>query len=100
MPGILCKLEDSIKKQKADIIIFNYYRCYRSGKSELNKPLYTNGQVFEGKGKQKLYKELITGDQLNALWQKCIRREVLVDLNDYLQFGRMMIKVLGRHPFN
>lgn len=91
VPGILRKLENAIEKQKADVIIFNYYRCYKSGKTELNKPLYTSDQVFEGKGKQKLYEELITGFQLNSLWQKCIRREVLVNLNDYIQFGRMMI---------
>ncbi len=89
--GMLRKLEDIIKSQKADIIIFNYYRCYKNGKLELNKPLYTNGQVFERQKKQKLYKELITGFQLNALWQKCIRREALGDLNDFLRFGKMVI---------
>ena len=48
-------------------------------------------QIFEGQEKQKLYKELIAGFQLNALWQKCIRRETLGNLNDFLQFGEMVI---------
>lgn len=91
VPGMLRKLADVIKSQKADIIIFNYYRCYENGKSELNKPLYTDNQVFEEKGKQKLYEELITGFQLNALWQKCIRREVMGELNDFRRLGRMVI---------
>ena len=91
VPGMLNKVEAIIKSQKADIIIFNYYRHYKNGRSELNKPLYTNGQVFIGKEKQRLYEELIAGFQLNALWQKCIRRETLGDLKDFLRFGRMMI---------
>ena len=44
--GMLHKLETIIKSQKPDIIIFNYYRCYKNRKSELNKPLYINGQIF------------------------------------------------------
>lgn len=91
VPGMLHKLEDIIRSQSADIIIFNYYRCYKNGKSELNKPLYTDGQIFEGQEKQKLYQELIAGFQLNALWQKCIRRETLENLNDFLQFAEMVI---------
>ena len=91
MPGMLHKLADVIRSQSADIIIFNYYRYYKNGKSELNKPLYTDGQIFEEKDKQKLYKELIAGFQLNALWQKCIRRETLGNLNDFLRFGEMVI---------
>lgn len=91
VPGMLHKLEDIIRRQSADIIIFNYYRYYKNGKSELNKPLYTDGQIFEGQEKKKLYKELIAGFQLNALWQKCIRRETLGNLNDFLQFEEMVI---------
>ena len=91
-PGMLHRLEDIIiKSQSADMIIFNYYRCYKNGKSELNKPLYTDGQIFKGKEKQKLYKELIVGFQLNALWQKCISRETLGDLDDFIRLGRMVI---------
>ena len=89
--GILRKLNNSIKKQRADIVIFNYYRCDKNGKSELNKPLYINGQVFEKAGKQRLYEELIAGFQLNALWQKCVRREVVGELRDFLQYGKMII---------
>lgn len=91
VPGIFYKLENIIKSQNADIIIFNYYRCYKNGKSELNKPLYRNGQMFKENGKQKLYQELVAGFELNALWQKCMRREVLGDLRDFLQFGGMVI---------
>lgn len=91
VPGMLQKTEDIIKNQKADMIIFNYYRCYKNGKSELNRPLYTKEQVFEREEKQKLYEELIGGFQLNSLWQKCIRREVLGDMKDFFQLGRMLI---------
>lgn len=91
VPGMLHKLENIVRSQSADIIIFNYYRYYKNGKSELNKPLYADGQIFVGQEKQKLYKELIAGFQLNALWQKCIRRKTLGDLNDFLQFGEMVI---------
>ena len=91
IPGLFGKLEDIVKSQNADIIIFNYYRCYKNGRSELNKPLYTNGRIFEGQEKKKLYRELIAGFQLNALWQKCIRREILGDLNDFYRFGKMVI---------
>lgn len=90
-PRILHKLENILKSQNADIIIFNYYRCYKYGKSELNKPLYRNGQKFKENEKQKLYQELATGFELNALWQKCLRRELLGNLNDFLRFGEMMI---------
>ena len=91
VPGMLCKLEETVKRQKADIVIFNYYRCYSNGKSELNQPFYRDGQAFEGKEKRRLYEELIVGFQLNALWQKCIRREMLAGLEEYRQFGRMLI---------
>lgn len=91
VPGIFYKLENIIENHKLDVIIFNHYRCYINGKSELNKPLYSSCQVFEGQEKQKLYEELITGNQLNTLWQKCIQREVLGDLDVFYRFGEMVI---------
>lgn len=90
-PGLLKKLEIAIKKKKADMIIYNYYRKYENGETKLNKPLYKDGQIFEENGKSQLYQEVIAGLQLNALWQKCICRQLLSDMTGLYQYGEMII---------
>lgn len=91
VPGMMKRLKTVLEAQNPDMVIFNYYRNFENGDLQLNRPLYANEQVFEGAGLAQLYAELISGVQLNSLWQKCVRREILPDMEELRRFGRMII---------
>ena len=90
-PDLLKRIKTVIEARQADMLIFNYFRKFADGEVQLNKPLYLDGQQFEGKALLQLYTALITGPELNALWQKCICRTILPDLEQIRQNGSMII---------
>lgn len=80
LPGILNRVKTTIQVHQADMVIFNHFRMFPNGKSQLYTPQYPDGKVFEGTGLTQLYRDAITGANLNALWQKCIWRGLLPNL--------------------
>lgn len=91
LPGILNRVKEAVKIHQADMVIFNYFRVFPDGTTQLYMPQYPDGKVFEESGLVQLYVDAITGENLNALWQKCIRRELLANVKKFRQNGRMLI---------
>lgn len=103
VPGALGRVREAIEAAKADLVLFNHYRCF-DAKRHLCSPLYEDGRVFEGASLSALRSDAILGPNLNALWQKCVRRDLLENVAEFRGYGRMVmgedkllsLSVLGR----
>lgn len=90
-PDALSQVKHIIEVCQADMVIFNYFRVLTNGNIQLYPPQYTNEKVFEGSDLEQLYVDAVTGVNLNALWQKCIHRDLLTEAEDFRKYGRMLI---------
>lgn len=91
LPGILGRVKRAIEVCQADMVIFNHFRVSPDGNRWLYTPQYPDGTVFEGSDLTQLYADAVTGENLNALWQKCIYRGLLAKAEEFRRFGKMMI---------
>lgn len=82
------KLNAVIEKSKSDLIMFNYTRTGDFKLASGNYP-FNNGEVFEGEDKIKIYRLLNSSNLLNRICLKAIKREIIDDQRDYLEFGRI-----------
>lgn len=103
LPGALERVRETIETARADLVIFNHYRC-AGERGSLCAPLYEDGRIFEGPSLSVLRSDALLGPSLNAMWQKCVRRDLLTDVAKLRSYGRMAmgedkllsLSVLGR----
>lgn len=103
VPGALARVREAIEGARVDLVIFNHYRC-ADAQRRLCAPLYEDGRVFEGPSLSVLRSDALLGPNLNALWQKCVRRDLLENVEAFRSYGRMVmgedkllsLSVLGR----
>ncbi|MFB2020523.1 glycosyltransferase family 2 protein [Pseudoflavonifractor sp. P01025] len=91
LPGIFRRLRTVIQTTQADMVLFNHTRVLSDGTKNNNRPAYGNRQMFEGTALSRLLEDAVTGSSLNALWQKCARRELLQGAETFRQYGRLII---------
>ena len=89
-PNLIDVVRGTIAVHGADLVIFNHYRCTGANKI-LCPPLYEDGRVFEGESLSALRSDAVLGPNLNALWQKCVRRDLLEGAESLLSYGRMIM---------
>ncbi len=86
-PGTLSALHElRLSAGDPDIILYEFTAFYDDGRPDDNRPpLFADGTVFEGEdAKKPLYELYIRGNQLDALWDKAVRRELFQeDPSDY-----------------
>lgn len=90
-PEILHQIKSAIERYQADMVIFNYYRSFIDGSLHLSQPQYSNDHVFEGTDLKQLYKDMITGVDLNCVWQKCVSRKLLINIEELRQYEKIVI---------
>ena len=75
-----------------DMIIFSF--CYSNNGIKTKRKNYTfrNDEIFKGEAKKKIYKTLMFSSDINSLWIKAIKTEILKnDPTDYSQiFGKLL----------
>ncbi len=91
LPGVLRRVKSTLEAHHADMVIFNHFRAFQDGHIRLCTPLYPDGKVFEASELTRLYTDAVIGSNLNALWQKCVCRELLSNADEFRQNGRMII---------
>ena len=72
--------------ESCDMIWFDYYLDSIENSTVVHQLPYKNGSIFEGKQKDVIYKELISGSKLNMLWDKAFKRNCFdfdVDYSEY-----------------
>lgn len=84
-PDCIATVRETIWETGADVVIFNNYSFFEEdGTVEPNKAAFADGSVFEGTSKRLIYEKLIAGEELNNIWFKAIRTELLQsDDTDY-----------------
>ena len=84
-PDCIATVRETIRETGADVVIFNNYSFFEEdGTVEPNRAAFADGSVFEGASKRLIYEKLIAGEELNNIWFKVIRTELLQsDDTDY-----------------
>ncbi len=84
-PECLSTVRETIERTHADVVIFNNYSYFEEdGSIEPNKAAFADGREFEGTSKRLIYEKLIASEELNNIWFKAIRTELLQsDDTDY-----------------
>ena len=74
-PNALSVLQDTIKRESADLVIFNYHNRFEPEfTTTVSEPVFEDGRVFRGEAeKRPVYEELIASWRLNNLCTKAIR---------------------------
>ncbi len=86
----------SIAHRPLDIILYNAATSSNPSKRKFNFPFEEN-KVYHGASKDSFYKVMCEGDSLNAMWNKCVKRElaieVLLDDRDmFLNYGEDLLQ--------
>lgn len=76
LPDAIQTLADCIRETDADMILYNNVSRFATG--DVKTPaVFPHGSVFSGVGKEQVYAVLISGWQLNNLWIKATKTEIL-----------------------
>ena len=84
-PELLSDLFDEIKSNRPDIIVYNYEFLDNPDKviHSLNLPHRT---IFEKDNKHQIFEKLLLGRDMNELWTKCIKRDIIDVDTDYSKY--------------
>ncbi len=93
MPGALASIRKTILKYDADMVICKVAYGAADGKSidYYSKLPFENGQIFEGEGKEQLYRQLLCEGFLNAVYQKITKRGIVDIDTDYSKWKRVSL---------
>lgn len=84
-PDLMKDLYCEIQRHHPDMLIYNYE--YYDDASQVFRSLFVpDGTVIEGEDKHPILIKMLLGRDLNELWSKCIRREIIdvdADYSDY-----------------
>lgn len=89
--GLLRLIKKVIFEFRTDMVIFNHIRVFPDGGICKYPPKYADKTIFEGPGLKQLYADAVIGADLNAVWQKCVRRSLLQNAEDYRKYGNMVM---------
>lgn len=93
----LKKIKEIIQTEKCDLILYEY--IYGKQKDEENRRItlfdLPNRYVFEEDEKISLYHNLLIGKWLNALWIKCMSRDILDLKESYFEASKTLYKSQG-----
>ena len=91
MPGALSAIRDAIEKHHADLVICKIAYGAQDGEGIdfYSRLPFENEQVFEGEDKQLLYRQLLAGGYMTAIFQKIARRDTVDVEADYSRFDRV-----------
>ena len=84
-PGLMKDLYGEIQKNHPDMLIYNY-EYYDDATQVFHSLFVPDGTVFKGEEKHPVLIKMLLGRDLNELWSKCIRREIIdvdADYSDY-----------------
>ncbi len=74
----LSKLKNTIQLfSEPDMVIYNYDRLTMSGEKNCSRIPLKSNFIYEDEQKRVIYDILMSGSELNSIWNKCIKREHL-----------------------
>lgn len=82
-PDLLAEVVSAISSTDADMVMYNfeYFDC--DGNHRPSRLKLLNGTVFEGESKQKIYEMRLLSVDVNMMWMRAIKRDLLDFDTDY-----------------
>ena len=87
MENHLQTIADAIAKYDCDMVMFDYESFYPDGHTEPSGIDISDVQIYEGNGKQEIYKKRLLKNKYNNMCSKAIKRSVLDFDTDYGVLG-------------
>ena len=85
--GALRKIPETREKHSCDMVLYNYYKEQTS--SVIHLVPGVDVQVFSGADKMELYRKILTGAYMNAMWTRAVKRDIVDVEVDYSCYGRI-----------
>lgn len=86
-PGLLEQVVDAIGETDADMVMYNFEYFSDQGLRTPSRLKLEDGAVFEGSSKQRIYEKRLLSVDVNMMWMRAIRRDILDFDTDYLNCG-------------
>lgn len=93
LPESLRAIRTAIETYKADLVICKIAYGAKDGKSidYYSKLPFDDKQIFEGENKKLLYRQLLAGGYMTAIYQKIARRDIVDVETDYSHWERVSL---------
>ena len=85
--GALSTIHETIEKHSCDMVLYNYYKEQTSSVIHLIPGV--DEQVFSTANKMELYRKILTGAYMNAMWTRAVKRDIVDVAADYSRYGRI-----------
>jgi len=84
--GLLQMVYDTIHEHSADLVMYKYARVSEKGKYLSDQPgVFPDQSVFTPENKIRIFSEIVKGSELNNIWAKAVRREIIDIDADYTE---------------
>lgn len=80
-------IADTVAAYDCDMVMFDYESFYPDGHTEPSGIDLNGVRIWEGEGKQEIYKKRLLKNKYNNMWSRAIHRSVLDFDTDYDAFG-------------
>lgn len=86
-PGLLEQVVRAIGETGADMVMYNFEYFSDQGRRTPSRLKLEDRAVFEGDGKQRIYEKRLLSVDVNMMWMRAIRRDILDFGTDYSSCG-------------
>lgn len=86
-PNLLAEVVSTIQATDADMVMYNFEYFDSNGIHRPSRLKLQDGTVFEGESKQKIYEMRLLSVDVNMMWMRAIKRDLLDFDTDYASCG-------------
>ena len=84
---LLVNVVSTIEKYNPDMVMYNFNYVNDFGEKSKSRLTIKNESVYEGEEKQFIYQRRLLSDDINNMWSKAIRKDILDIDTDYSKSG-------------
>lgn len=84
---LLENVVNAIEKYNPDMVMYNFNYVNDSGEKSKSRLTIENESVYEGTNKQFIYQQRLLSDDINNMWSKAVKKDVLDIDVDYSKSG-------------
>lgn len=86
-PDLLAQVTATIAKTDADMVLYNFEYFNDQGDHTPSRLKLNDGELYEGTAKQRIYEKRLLSVDVNMMWIRAIKREILDFETDYSSCG-------------
>jgi glycosyltransferase involved in cell wall biosynthesis len=86
-PTLLERVVAMIEKTGADMVMYNFEYFNAKGIHSPSRLKFIDGEIFEGEDKRRIYEKRLLCVDVNMMWMRAIKREILDFDTDYTNCG-------------